>query len=335
MGVKISTLTTKSPLDGTERLEIQDGGNTKATTAQDIANLGGGGGGTVESVTGDGVNNTDPANPILTFPIATEVVNTPAGTIAATTVQAAINELDTEKENVSNKATDFTTLNNTLYPSVQAVENRVLAALAGIKWKAPVRVATTVAGTLASSFENGDTVDGIVLATGNRILLKNQASASENGIYTVNASGAPTRATDADSASELEGASVTVQEGTSNENTTWLQTTDNITIGSSNIVFAQFGSSVPDASETVKGIIEIATQAETNTGTDDVRAITPLKAATRYAPLSSPALTGTPTAPTAAGGTNNTQIATTAFVTAAVSSISPTGSLLYLYNNYI
>lgn len=45
------------------------------------------------------------------------------------------------------------------------------------------------------------------------------------------------------------------------------------------------GGVVPDSSETVKGIIEIATQAETNTGTDDSRALTPLKAATRYAPL--------------------------------------------------
>ena len=47
------------------------------------------------------------------------------------------------------------------------------------------------------------------------------------------------------------------------------------------------------------------------------------------APLASPALTGTPTAPTAAQGTNTTQIATTAFVQANVS------NLLYMYNNFI
>lgn len=84
------------------------------------------------------------------------------------------------------------------------------------------------------------------------------------------------------------------------------------------IVTAGGAAAVPDASETVKGIIEIATQAETNTGTDDVRALTPLKAATRYAPLASPALTGTPTVPTAAAGTNTTQAASTAFVQTAV-----------------
>ena len=63
-------------------------------------------------------------------------------------------------------------------------------------WKHPVRVATTVAGALASSFTNGSTVDDVVLATGDRILVKDQAAGAENGLYTVNASGAPARATE-------------------------------------------------------------------------------------------------------------------------------------------
>ena len=66
----------------------------------------------------------------------------------------------------------------------------------GLDWKQSVRVATTVNGTLATAYENGDTVDGVVLVTGNRILLKNQTTGADNGIYTVNASGAPTRSTD-------------------------------------------------------------------------------------------------------------------------------------------
>lgn len=61
---------------------------------------GGGGSGTVESVTGDGVDNTDPDNPVLTFPEADEVVFTPAGNLSATDVQAALEELDSEKSNV-------------------------------------------------------------------------------------------------------------------------------------------------------------------------------------------------------------------------------------------
>lgn len=66
----------------------------------------------------------------------------------------------------------------------------------GINVRAPVRVATVAAGTLSSSFANSSTVDGVTLATGDRILIKNQASAVENGVYVVAASGAPTRAED-------------------------------------------------------------------------------------------------------------------------------------------
>jgi hypothetical protein len=86
----------------------------------------------------------------------------------------------------------------------------------GLSVKDSVRAATAVSGTLATSFANGSTVGGVTLATNDRILIKNQATATENGIYTVNASGAPTRATDADPvASELDkGTYVLVTDGT-------------------------------------------------------------------------------------------------------------------------
>ena len=78
---------------------------------------------------------------------------------------------------------------------------------------------------------------------------------------------------------------------------------------------------VPAASETVAGKVELATAAETTTGTDDTRAVHPagLKVELdKKANLASPTFTGTPAAPTAAPGTNTTQLATTAFVTAAL-----------------
>ena len=56
-----------------------------------------------------------------------------------------------------------------------------------------VDVATTTAGTLATSFENTDYIDNFQLSTGDKILIKNQATASQNGVYVVAASGAPTR----------------------------------------------------------------------------------------------------------------------------------------------
>jgi len=85
-----------------------------------------------------------------------------------------------------------------------------------------VRVATTTNGTLASAFDNGSSVDGVTLATGDRILVKNQTTATENGIYIVEASGAPTRATDADSwDDELVGIVVSVTAGSTNAATSW------------------------------------------------------------------------------------------------------------------
>ena len=87
-----------------------------------------------------------------------------------------------------------------------------------------VRVATTANGTLSTAFANGQTLDGITLATNDLILLKNQSTATENGVYTVNASGAPTRASAADTFSELNKFSVIVNDGTTNKNTTWFQT---------------------------------------------------------------------------------------------------------------
>ena len=83
-------------------------------------------------------------------------------------------------------------------------------------WKQPVRCATTAAGTLATSFANGQTVDGVALVTGDRILVKDQAAGAENGIYVVAASGAPARAFDMDVAAEVVGAQVYVVAGTVN-----------------------------------------------------------------------------------------------------------------------
>lgn len=122
-----------------------------------------------------------------------------------------------------------------------ANKDYVDGAVAGISWKNEVRVATTANGTLASAFANGQTVDGTVLATNDRILIKDQSTQSENGIYIVNSSGAPTRATDADSAAEIYGAAVFVTNGTANGGKRFVCSTQApITLDSTSITFAQF-----------------------------------------------------------------------------------------------
>jgi len=89
---------------------------------------------------------------------------------------------------------------------------------AGLDPKESVRAGTTATLTLATDVENGDTIDGVVLATGDRILVKDQADASENGIYIVT-TGAPTRSLDFDGTptNEVDGGEyVFVIEGTAN-----------------------------------------------------------------------------------------------------------------------
>lgn len=135
------------------------------------------------------------------------------------------------------------------------------------EWKNTVRVATTAAGTLATSFENGDTVDGVALATGDRILIKNQASGEENGIYVVQATGAPTRAFDFDSDSDaVRGAFIPVIDGDVNAKTSWMHTTAGaITLGSTSLTFAKMEPTVGKLDLSLGSLREIASDDIPNT----------------------------------------------------------------------
>ena len=123
-----------------------------------------------------------------------------------------------------------------------ATKGYVDAARSGLDVKQSVRVATTAALTIASQLENGDVVDGITLATGDRVLVKNQSTASENGIYVVQSSGAAVRATDFDGAGEVSGGAFTfVEEGTDNADSGFVVTSNGaITVGTDAIEWAQF-----------------------------------------------------------------------------------------------
>jgi hypothetical protein len=166
---------------------------------------------------------------------------------------------------------------STRLPTQQAVKGYVDGLIEGLDWKEAVRVATTVAGTLATSFENGDVIDGITLVTGDRILIKNQSTQTENGIYVVQASGAPVRSADANTGAEIISAAVYVRQGTVNGGSNWVNNnTTAITIGSTNITFAQFQGQVqPDATTTTKGIVELAEVSEAEAKTSTTLALTP------------------------------------------------------------
>lgn len=111
--------------------------------------------------------------------------------------------------------------------------------------KAPVRVATTASGTISTDYEDGDTVDGVTLATGDRILLKDLSNGSLRGVYTVNASGSPTRATDFNTSEDcVLGVTFYVEEGTSNGGKFFYLSgpTSTIVLGSTVLTFAEQSS---------------------------------------------------------------------------------------------
>jgi hypothetical protein len=124
------------------------------------------------------------------------------------------------------------------YPTVQARLDALVAATPGMKLS--VRAATTVLGsyTFATSFQNGSVVDGVTLATGNSILITSMADKTQNGVYTVNATGAPTRRADFAASGDFPGAAVLVREGTVNKaRLFYVQNTSAPNLGTSNIVF--------------------------------------------------------------------------------------------------
>ena len=128
-------------------------------------------------------------------------------------------------------------------------------------WKRWCRAATIANITIATALNNGDTLDGVTLATGDRVLVKDQSTGSQNGIYVVGVT--PVRAFDMDQdattavpASEVLGAIVYVVAGTVNGGTTWRNTnTTAPTLGSTALTFAQLYTTFTDPMTTRGDII--------------------------------------------------------------------------------
>lgn len=107
--------------------------------------------------------------------------------------------------------------------------------------KTAVVAASTANVTLATDVEDGDSLDGVTLSTSDRILLKDQSTATENGIYVVAASGAPTRAADMAAAADAVDNYVPVTAGGAvNGGKNFIQTADPAVVGTNNLVFAEW-----------------------------------------------------------------------------------------------
>lgn len=129
--------------------------------------------------------------------------------------------------------------------TVEVLRQATLTQALGIRWSSQtIRVRATANVDIATALENGDTLDGVTLATGDHVLLPYQSTASQNGIYTVPASGAASRASFADSAAELERIGVRITAGTAGAGELWTLPldADEITVGTTSLNFANLGA---------------------------------------------------------------------------------------------
>jgi hypothetical protein len=123
--------------------------------------------------------------------------------------------------------------------SAKAIKAYVDSVAQGLSVKDSVRVATTAAITIATALNSGDSIDGVTLANGDRVLVKDQTPASQNGIYVVAAS--PARSDDFDATADVsEGAFFFVEEGSTNADNGFVMTSEDVTVDSDSIAFVQF-----------------------------------------------------------------------------------------------
>ena len=115
-------------------------------------------------------------------------------------------------------------------------------AIAGLRNRTVAECASTANVNLSNGLEAGDAIDGVTLVLGDRILIKNNTNATENGLYlaVANGAGAASRDPEHDTVAELQGGMITVSSGSQNDNKIFLCTTDSGgSIGSTNITYTQ------------------------------------------------------------------------------------------------
>ena len=135
---------------------------------------------------------------------------------------------------------------NTLSSNAQTQINAKAAttyvdnAVAGLRTRIIAECASTANINLSNGLEAGDAIDGVTLVAGDRVLVKNQSTATENGLYLAVGSGAGAASRDPEhnTIAELSGGMVVVNQGTANDNKIFLCTTDtDATLGSTSITY--------------------------------------------------------------------------------------------------
>lgn len=195
---------------------------------------------------------------------------------------------------INNPVLDRITINNAPVSSTDGINREYIdqyinSVVASMDWKNPVDVATTA--NLTATYTNGTNgvgatltnsgtqsiliIDGITLTVGNRVLVKNQTNQLQNGIYrvtnvgSINTNWVLTRDTDYDSNTKITpGNIVAVISGNIFNSTTWLQTNNITTIGTTSIIFTQFSYAATDFLEVTNNLSDLSnvSTARTNLG---------------------------------------------------------------------
>jgi len=147
-------------------------------------------------------------------------------------MKRVMNGLDLQLQRIQNVGDG---VSPTDVPSLQQMQ----AFVRGLAWKSPARAGSTGNVPLTAP---GASIDGVALAANDVVLLKNQTAGAENGLYVwTSATATLTRTLDANSASLLRGAAVSVTEGTSNADKVFTQNADSITLGTTVLTWVQLG----------------------------------------------------------------------------------------------
>ena len=142
--------------------------------------------------------------------------------------------------NVAVTGGSITGLGSPSASSDAATKNYVDEAVAGLRTRVIAECASTANVNLTNGLEAGDAIDGVTLVAGDRVLIKDQSTATENGLYLAVASGAASRDPEHDTIAELSGGLIVVNQGTVNDNKIFLCTTDSTgSIGVTNITYTQ------------------------------------------------------------------------------------------------